>query len=125
MIYRCGTTSKTFYFTNSYPYVYQDNTFNTATTNWASYADTSGNYERTGKPNMGAVFNFNLLEHDPGSYTHNRLYVKLLLFDSIDWLDNNSLDGTIDLSSFPEAARYLQGDDTIGNDAAVARPRIY
>lgn len=114
-----------FYFTNSYPYIFQDSGFTTPTTNWASFADTSVNFERTGKPNMGAVFNFNLLEHDPGAYTHNRLYVKLLIFDSVDWLDNNVLDGTIDLSAFPEAAVYLQGDTVTGNDSAVARPGIY
>jgi len=65
------------------------------------------------------------LEHGPGSYAHNRLYVKLLIFDSIDWLDNNVPDGTVDLSVFPEAAWYLQGDSTTDNDSAVSRPGIY
>jgi len=119
------TVKPAFYFTNSYPYVFEDAGFTTQTVNWASYADTSANFETAGKPNMGAVFNFNLLEHEPGAYAHNRLYVKLLIFDSIDWLNNNVLDGTIDLSAFPEAAEYLQGDSSTGNDSAVTRPAIY
>jgi hypothetical protein len=114
-----------FYFTNSYPYVFADAGHSIPVTNWASYIDTSANSQRTGKPNMGAVFNFNLLEHDPGAYAHNRLYVKLLIFDSIDWLDNNVLDGTIDLSADPVAAIYLQGDSSTSNDSAVTRPAIY
>lgn len=114
-----------FYFSSSYPYVYQDPDATTPVINWASYADTSADFESTGKPNMGAVFNFNLLEHDPGAYAHNRLYAKLLVFDSIDWLDNNVLDGSIDLTLHPEAAKYLQGDSDTSNDATVFRPGIY
>jgi hypothetical protein len=49
--------------------------------------DTTG--ATSGKNNMGAAFNFNLLEHDPGSYAHNRYYVKRLIYDAIDWLDDN------------------------------------
>jgi hypothetical protein len=45
----------------------------------------------TGKNNMGAAFNYNLIEHDPGAFVHNRMYVKRLIYDSIDWLDDNSL----------------------------------
>lgn len=120
-----STVKPAFFFTSAYPYMFEDAGHTTAVTNWASYADTSVNSENTGKPNMGAAFNFNLLEHDPGAYAHNRLYVKLLVFDSIDWLDNNVLNGTIDLSGYPEAARYLQGDDITGNDGAVFRPQIF
>lgn len=49
----------------------------------------------TAKNNMGAAFNYNLLEHDPGAYAHNRYYVKRLIYDSIDWLDNNDLDYSV------------------------------
>jgi hypothetical protein len=54
----------------------------------------------TGDENMGAAFNYNLLVHDPGAYTHNRVYAKRLIWDSIDWLDdetlNNSVMATVD-----------------------------
>jgi hypothetical protein len=119
------TVKPAFFFTNSFPYVFEDAGFTTPTVNWASFADTSANFETTGKLNMGAVFNFNLLEHDPGSYAHNSLYTRLLIFDSIDWLDNNLLDGVIDLTAFPAAAEYLQRDESTGNDSVVTRPPIY
>lgn len=44
---------------------------------------------------FGAALNFNYLHHEPGAYAHNRYYTKRLIFDSIDWLDNGVLDGTI------------------------------
>jgi hypothetical protein len=49
----------------------------------------------TGPANMGAAFNFNMLKHEPGAYVHNGLYAMRLIFDSLDWLDNGNLDGTI------------------------------
>lgn len=45
----------------------------------------------TGPNNLGAAFNFNLLEHDPGAYAHNRIYAKRLIYDSIDWLDDGQM----------------------------------
>jgi len=54
----------------------------------------------TGDKNMGAAYNLNLLAHDPGAYTHNRTYAKRLIWDSIDWADdeilNNSVMTTVD-----------------------------
>jgi len=54
--------------------------------------------------------------NDAGGYAHNRYYVKRLLFDSIDWLDNAVLDGsiTIDVALYPEAVAWLGGDAVTG-----------
>jgi hypothetical protein len=49
----------------------------------------------TGPNNMGAAFNFNLLEHDPGGYVHNRMYVKRLIYDSLDWLDDGIMNYSV------------------------------
>lgn len=68
-------------------------TFTWNGTTCVSAADQPGT-AGTGKPNMGAAFNFNLLEHDPGAFVHNRFYTKRLIYDSIDWLDDNSLNGS-------------------------------
>jgi len=54
-----------------------------AVTNWGN-ADT-----------MGAAFNFNLLQHEPGAYAHNMTYSKRLIYDSIDFLDNGALDDSV------------------------------
>jgi hypothetical protein len=49
----------------------------------------------TGPNNMGSAFNYNLLEHDPGAYVHNRMYVKRLIYDSIDWLDDGIMNYSV------------------------------
>lgn len=49
----------------------------------------------TGEANMGAAFNFNLLFHDYGAFSHNSRYVKRLLYDSFDDIDGGGLDHSI------------------------------
>ncbi len=63
---------------------------------------------------MGAAFNYELLYADFGAYVHNPNYVKRLIFDSIDWLQDCSLtstNGTDVCSSIadPVAKAYLCG----------------
>ena len=81
-------------FTGSYPYF-----------SGASWVDEG---------TFGAGHNFNYLHHEPGAYAHNRYYAKRLIFDSIDWLDNKSLDGeiTIDETVNPHAAAWFRADET-------------
>ncbi len=63
--------------------------------NTAAPVDTDTKGYTTGKNNMGAAFNFNLFEHDPGAYVHNRYYVKRLIYDSLDWLDDNLMNYSV------------------------------
>jgi len=83
-------------FTGSYPYFSADSWIN--------------------EGNFGAAHNYNYLHHEPGAYAHNRFYAKRLIFDSIDWVDNYVLDGsiTIDKATYPEAAHWLGADATTG-----------
>jgi hypothetical protein len=60
-------------------------------TNWLSAGDTDATGNTTGKNNLGALFNTNSLSNDGGAYVHNSKYVKKLLYDSIDWADDNQL----------------------------------
>lgn len=60
------------------------------------------------KDTLGAAFNYSLLGHEPGAYAHNINYTKRLIFDSIDFLDNGTMDGSIDLSSYPAAAEWYR-----------------
>jgi hypothetical protein len=53
--------------------------------------DTDISGKTTGKNNMGALFNLYLFEADPAGYVHNRYYMKRLLYDAIDWLDDNQM----------------------------------
>jgi hypothetical protein len=64
----------------------------------ASYPYFSG-ASWTNEGNFGAAHNYNYLHHEPGAYAHNRIYAKRLIFDSIDWLQNGALTGTIDVSA--------------------------
>lgn len=67
----------------------------TGRTNGVTDWDVTNQGEAYGKNFMGAAFNFNLLEHDPGAYVHNRTYTKRLIYDSIDWLDDASMNNSV------------------------------
>lgn len=43
---------------------------------------------------MGACFNLNVLARDPGAYVHARTYTQRLVYDTVDYLDNNLMDFT-------------------------------
>ena len=91
---------------------------NVAFTNWGGVATSLGLAAVPGyKDVMGAAFNYNLLYHDPGGYAHNRFYAKRLIFDSIDFIDNGILDGTISVTG--DAALYLDGNSIT---AGMQRP---
>ncbi|BCR04001.1 c-type cytochrome [Desulfuromonas versatilis] len=57
----------------------------------------------------GAMYNYSYLHHEPGAYAHNRYLAKRLIFDSLDWMDNQVLDGSItfDPAAYPHAATWL------------------
>lgn len=50
---------------------------------------------KNGAFSMGAVFNYTMLVADPGAYAHNRRYVKKLIYDSIDWLDDGVMNQSV------------------------------
>lgn len=91
-------------------------------------ADNDATGATSGKNTMGAAFNLNLLEHDPGAYVHNRTYVKRLIYDSLDWTDdglmNYSVGATLNaLGSEPyktKAMQYLLPNGILG--IAAERP---
>ena len=95
------------FFFNAHPYFYKGaGGTGGAFTDWNSVATTLGvglGTDATGagwKNVMGAAFNYNLLEHDPGAYAHNSDYGLKLIADSIDFLDNGAVDGsTVSLAS--------------------------
>ncbi|MDD2310155.1 MAG: C-type polyheme cytochrome OmcB [Desulfuromonadaceae bacterium] len=90
--------------------------------NYLALAITGTNYSDTvAVPDnaYGAYQNGKLIGDEPCAYVHNRIYTKRLIFDSIDWMDNGVLNGTITLSAsmlttYPEAAVWLKADATSG-----------
>jgi len=77
-------------FLGHYPYF--------SNTDWISASDP------TGKNNMGAAFNFNLLVHDPGAFVHNLQYTRKLIYDSIDFLDDGLFNSSVEVTLGPGAA---------------------
>jgi hypothetical protein len=90
---------------------------------WCTNKGAGDGIAGTGQNNMGAAFNYNLLEHDPGAYVHNSVYVKRLIYDSIDWVDdgimNYSVAGTLIGLGNTEAMEYLLNGE---NNDATDRP---
>ncbi len=90
-----------FTFTTGYPYF--------TTVNWLSTGDTDTSGNTTGKNNLGAAFNMSLLHHEPGAYVHNSRYVKRVIYDSLDWIDDGQMNYSVGASlssactSTPEA----------------------
>lgn len=76
--------AKGFYYSANYPYWYSNAAGTTSASVW-------GTTKVKGQQTMGAAFNYNLLKHDPGAYAHNRYYAKRLVYDSIDWMDDQTL----------------------------------
>lgn len=104
---------KEIYYGSGYPYFFttdkaEDQSFGTAFTAWPD------------KNTLGAAFNLNLLEREPGAFAHNRMYAKRLIYDSIDWLDdgvlNASVEGTV--ADNEVVLEYLMGVRAQEPDAA-------
>jgi hypothetical protein len=95
-------------------------------TNYLNLAITGTNFNNlTLVPDeaYGAFQNAKLNSDEPCAYVHNPTYAKRIVFDSIDWMDNGKLDGTIsiDATAFPKAAAWL-GKAGAAGVTAFTRP---
>jgi hypothetical protein len=102
---------------SSYPYFYdmqKDATGKTAVTDWTrknvagvsnaavlalgtgnvTVIPTGGLTQVQAYRLMGACFNLNVLARDPGAFVHARTYTQRLVYDTVDYLDNNLIDFT-------------------------------
>jgi hypothetical protein len=65
-----------------------------------------------GKNYMGAAFNYNMLLHAPGAYAHNYQYTRKLIYDSIDFLDDATLNKSVETTlgcPGSDACDFLEG----------------
>ncbi|HEX9019720.1 MAG TPA: hypothetical protein VF903_00505 [Nitrospirota bacterium] len=103
--YQLLVSSPSYSFTTAYPYF--------SNTNWLIFGDTDKSGNSGGKNTMGAAFNFSMLYHEPGAYVHNSRYVKRIIYDSLDWLDdgqmNYSVGGTINAICTPSLQPWCTG----------------
>lgn len=96
--------AKGIHFFNAHPYFYNGaGGTGGAFTNWAGV-----NGFAEWKNVMGVAFNYNLLEHDPGAVAHNRYYVRRLIYDSLDYLDDMQANYSVytTLNALPDATTY-------------------
>ena len=78
--------------------------------------DVAANYQTVPLNAYGAYQNSIYMHEESGIWVHNRIYGRRLIFDSIDWLDNGVLNGTITIpAEYPDARRWLNAD---GNGVA-------
>jgi hypothetical protein len=105
-------------------------TYNSQNSSSCTYRGSGDGVAGTGKNNMGAAFNYNLLVHDAGAFVHNRMYVRRLIYDSLDWVDDGMMNfsvgatlNALDPSTFPykaEAMAYVVPNGVLG--IAAERP---
>jgi hypothetical protein len=73
--------------------------------------DARENYETVPPNAYGSVQNSIYMSEESGIYLHNSFYGKRLIFDSIDWMDNGILNGTITIpADYPDARIWLNAD---------------
>lgn len=77
----------------AYPYFYDNNLSPVgAVKDWTRGGALSA---AEAKKLMGACFNINILKREPAAYAHARTYARRLLYDSIDFLDNKTMDMSV------------------------------
>jgi hypothetical protein len=104
---------------NAYPYFYdmtKDPAGKTAVKDW-----TRGTRDQNlGKRLMGSAFNLNLLTKDPGSYVHARTFVRRLIYDTVDYLDDNTMNYSAGASAKAyNPTLYAQGAKAYTTSATV------
>ncbi len=90
----------------------------TATRNWLNRGDGDLTGNTTGKNNMGACLNRVMLDpsQEPGAFAHNRYYVKRLLYDAIDWMD----DGVLNYSTGATLTAIKNGSNPVWINGAIS-----
>jgi len=94
-------------FRPAHPYFYDLNAGATAVKDWTRSGRLS---QADAKKLMGACFNLNLLEHEPAAYVHARTYVRRLLYDTIDFLDDGKINMSVGKTAIAfNPAKYVKG----------------
>ncbi|MBI5439676.1 MAG: hypothetical protein HY900_00520 [Deltaproteobacteria bacterium] len=126
-VQKAQLAKKGFFFLEALPYFFKSGDSadpkTNAVRNWVSAGDGSEKGRATGEKNMGAAFNYNLLKHDPGAFAHNWRYTRELIYDSIDWLDDNSLNDSVGAALDALAAGGAVSADVKAKAQAYLVPR--
>lgn len=84
--------------------------------NAAVVITTTAQANAASEGDYGSLQNSLYPTEDPGAFAHNRIYVKRLLFDSIDWMQHGAFTGsiTVNAASYPAAAAWFGAAATTG-----------
>ncbi|HEY5512785.1 MAG TPA: hypothetical protein VIK40_03990, partial [Geomonas sp.] len=110
-------------YTSVEPYFYDLNADPTGLTPVRDW--TRGNGQAFGRRMMGACFDINLLVKEPAAYAHARTYARRLIYDTIDFLDNGSIDMSVGVTAqatdpityVKRATAHVKGDATTSSSA--------
>lgn len=75
-----------YYNKSVYPYFHNVSTNQTRNTGYTAWAN---------KDILGAAFNLNVFKHQPAAYVHNSMYTRRLIYDSIDFADDATLNNSV------------------------------
>jgi hypothetical protein len=100
----------------AHPYFYDDDNAGAAVKDWTRPVALPGAGGTAlslddAKKLMGACFNINLLSREPGAFAHARTYTRRLLYDTIDFLDNQTMDmSTGGTATATDAVNFVKGE---------------
>jgi predicted CXXCH cytochrome family protein len=105
---------------SAYPYFYDENLPLVNGKKQAVRDWTRGtNDQQFGLKIMGVCFNFNLLKREPAAYVHARTYARRLIYDSIDFLDNDLMDNSVSATAVTtDPANFSNGGTSATSSAA-------
>ncbi|MFZ2949845.1 MAG: hypothetical protein WA003_10210, partial [Desulfuromonadaceae bacterium] len=107
----------------AYPYFYDDSLLPTvgAVKDWTRGGALTG---AEAKKLMGACFNINLLKRDPAAFAHARTYARRLIYDSIDFLDDKSINMSVGATAVAyDSVLYVKG--ALATDVATTEAYKY
>ncbi|HJV34174.1 hypothetical protein [Geomonas sp.] len=102
----------------AHPYFYDltvDPTGKTAVKDW-----TRGTKDQDfGRRIMGACFNINLLTREPAAFAHARTYARRLIYDTIDYLDDRTVNMSVGVTAVAtDPVTYVKGTTTATSSRA-------
>lgn len=91
-----------------YPYFYDDSLSTVgAVKDWTRGGALTG---AEAKKLMGACFNINVLKRDPAAFAHARTYARRLIYDSIDFLDDKTINMSVGATAIAyDSVLYVKG----------------
>jgi hypothetical protein len=117
----------------SYPYFYDTDAGSTAVVDWTRPSAPAGPLSDADAVKlMGACFNINLLKREPGAFAHARTYSRRLIYDTIDFLDDKTINlstgvtaTTLDPTNFKKGTNAFTDGTLTALDPGTSEAMVY